>query len=70
MTYPETYVILLTEREGNLMEKEKKFDKRIFKKTGDELQAYLAFKKRGSAVRNKKGKGSYNRQKSKRVGID
>lgn len=50
------------------MEKEKKFDKRIFKKTGDELQAYLAFKKRGSVVRNKKGKGSYNRQKSKRMG--
>ena len=40
--------ILLTEREGNPMKKEKKFDKRIFKKTGDELQAYLAFKRRGS----------------------
>jgi hypothetical protein len=58
--------ILLTEREGNPMKKEKKFDKRIFKKTGDELQAYLAFKRRGSATKNKKGKGSYDRKKFKR----
>lgn len=66
MTYPETYDILLTEREENLMKKEKKFDKRIFKKTGDELQAYLAFKRRGSATKSKKGKGSYDRKKFKR----
>ena len=58
--------ILLTEREGNPMKKDKKFDKRIFKKTGDELQAYLAFKRRGSATKSKKGKGSYNRKKFKR----
>lgn len=38
-------------------------DKRIFKKTGEELQQYLAFKKRGSIVQNKKGKGSYKRKK-------
>ena len=66
MTYPERYDILLTEREGNLMKKEKKFDKRIFKKKGDELQAYLAFKRRGSATKSKKGKGSYDRKKFKR----
>jgi hypothetical protein len=66
LTYPERYDILLTEREGNPMKKEKKFDKRIFKKTGDELQAYLAFKRRGSATKSKKGKGSYDRKKFKR----
>lgn len=43
--------------------KKEKFDKRIFKKTGDELQAYLAFKHRGSRVEAKKGKGSYTRKK-------
>ena len=46
--------------------KDKNFDRRIFKKTGDELQEYLAFKRRGSRVENKKGKGSYNRQNFKR----
>jgi stalled ribosome alternative rescue factor ArfA len=37
-------------------------DKRVFKKEGQELQEYLAFKKRGGKVKNKKGKGSYNRK--------
>ena len=46
--------------------KDKNFDRRIFKKTGEELQQYLAFKRRGSRVENKKGKGSYNRQKFKK----
>lgn len=41
-------------------------DKRCFKKSGEELQQYLAFRKRGSKVNNKKGKGSYNRQKAKK----
>ena len=41
-------------------------DRRCFKKTGEELQQYLAFRKRGSKVANKKGKGSYNRHKFKR----
>lgn len=36
-------------------------DKRIFKKTPEELQLYLHFKKRGFKVENKKGKGSYKR---------
>ncbi len=43
--------------------KDKKLDKRIFKKEGDELQAYFHFKKRGGAPRIKKGKGStYSRK--------
>jgi hypothetical protein len=41
--------------------------KEMFKKTGDELQQYLQFRRRGSVVRNKKGKGSYDRNKGKRV---
>jgi stalled ribosome alternative rescue factor ArfA len=44
----------------------KKVDKRHLKKTGEELQQYLHFRKRGSVVENKKGKGSYNRQKFKK----
>jgi len=43
-----------------------KVDKCIYKKTGEELQQYLHFRKRGAVVKNKKGKGSYNRQKAKR----
>lgn len=41
-------------------------DKSVFKKTGEELQMYFYFKKRGFAVPNKKGKGSYNRNSFKR----
>lgn len=43
-----------------------KFDKRIFKKNGEELQQYLMFKRRGSRVENKKGKGSYKRRNKHR----
>lgn len=32
------------------------------KKTGEELQQYLHFRRRGSVVQSKKGKGSYNRK--------
>ena len=49
-----------------MKKKDKDFNRRIFKKTGDELQEYLAFKRRGSRVENKKGKGSYNRRKFKK----
>jgi hypothetical protein len=52
-----------------MSKKTKKVDKRMFKKTGEELQQYLHFRKRGSVVENKNGKGSYNRQKFKK-GID
>ena len=41
-------------------------DKRANKKTGEELQQYLAFRKRAYSVPQKKGKGSYNRQNWKK----
>lgn len=37
-------------------------DKRIFKKNSEELQEFLKFKHRGSQIKGKKGKGSYNRK--------
>lgn len=40
-------------------------NKRVNKKTGEELQAYLQFQRRGFKVPPKKGKGSYNRKKLK-----
>ena len=33
----------------------KKLDKRVMKKTGEELQQYLAFRRKGSVVPAKKG---------------
>ena len=36
--------------------KEKELDKRMFKKSPEELEQYLHFKKRGFAVDNKKAK--------------
>lgn len=41
----------------------KKIDKSMFKKEGEELQQYLAFRRRGSKVESGK---KYNRQKFKR----
>ena len=41
-------------------------DKRVNKKTGEELQQYLAFRRRGSKVESKKGRGSYNRRDFKK----
>ena len=46
--------------------KTKEINHRMFKKEGEELQQYLHFRKRGSVVNNKKGKGAYSRQKMKR----
>jgi len=43
------------------MEK-KKIDKRMFKKSPEELEQYMQFKRRGSRVESKKGKGSYTRK--------
>ncbi len=37
-------------------------DKSIFKKSKEELQEYLQFRRRGSKVKAKKGKGSYSRK--------
>lgn len=44
-------------------------NKSIFKKSNGELQEYLQFKRRGSVVKSKKGRGSYNRQNFKRGDI-
>jgi stalled ribosome alternative rescue factor ArfA len=49
------------------MKKETVIDKRMFKKSPEELKLYLHFKKRGFAIQNKKGKGSYSRHQ-KHVG--
>jgi stalled ribosome alternative rescue factor ArfA len=46
--------------------KKQAFDNRVNKKTGEELQAYLQFRRRGSKVPAKKGKGSYNRAEFKK----
>lgn len=43
-----------------------KFDKRMLKMNPEELQAYLAFKRKGSKVPAKKGKGSYDRKNFKK----
>ena len=37
--------------------------KRMFKKSAEELEEYIKFKRHGFAVRPKKGKGSYTRKK-------
>lgn len=37
-------------------------NKQMFKMSPDELQEFLAFKKRSFTVPNKKGKGSYKRK--------
>lgn len=51
--------------------KKEKIDNRIFKKEGEELQQYLAFRRKAGRVEAKKGKGSYKRnQKHKGKGVD
>ena len=45
----------------------KKKSREIWKKTGQDLQDYLLFRKRGSQLTNRK---QYNRQKVKREGKD
>jgi stalled ribosome alternative rescue factor ArfA len=42
--------------------KQKQIDKRMFKKNAEELEQYMLFKKRGSIVESKKGKGSFKRK--------
>lgn len=44
------------------MKTDNTLDRRIFKKSPEELQLYLYFKKRGFRIENKKGKGSYERK--------
>jgi stalled ribosome alternative rescue factor ArfA len=57
------YDIIKKNKRGRQMGKKKKkeINKQAFKMDGEELQQYLHFKKRGSVVENKKGKGSYKR---------
>ena len=45
-------------------------DKTIFKKGKDELREYLQFKRRGTKVKPKKGKGSYSRKDKHKDGFD
>lgn len=45
------------------MKKNKKIDRRVFKKDDEELQQWLNFRKRGSKVESGK---KYNRQKFKK----
>lgn len=40
-------------------------NKKVNKKTGEELQAYLMWRRRGAVVPAKRGKGSYKRSKMK-----
>jgi hypothetical protein len=52
------------EKELTTMAKKKKeLDRRVFKKEGEDLQQYLAFRRRGSKVESGK---KYNRQKFKK----
>lgn len=46
-----------------MKDEHKKVDRRVFKKRGEELQQWLAFRKRGGKVESGK---KYNRQKFKR----
>lgn len=48
------------------MKENKKINRQVFKKEGEELRQWQMFTRRGSKVEPKKGKGSYNRQKFKR----
>lgn len=50
--------------------KKNKFDKKIFKKSPDELEQYIHFKKRGFSIDNKKGKGSYTRKIKHKKGFE
>ena len=43
-----------------------KFDKRMLKKEGEELQQYLAFRRKAGRIPAKKGKGSYDRRDFKK----
>ena len=46
----------------SMKKQEQKLDKRMFKKSAEEVQQYQMFKRRGSVVENKKGKGSFKRK--------
>ena len=46
----------------SMKKQEQKLDKRMFKKSAEEVQQYQMFKRRGSVVENRKGKGSFKRK--------
>lgn len=50
--------------------KNKTFNKTFLKKNSKELQQYLMFKRRGSVVENKKGRGSYKRKQKHKNDCD
>ena len=74
MTKAFFYAIISTQQRKEVIKmskkKNKELDKRMFKKTPEELEQYLHFKKRGFAIDNKKGKGSYTRKIKHRKGFD
>lgn len=56
---PDVYMVTIRKVDFNM-------DKRVNKKNKEELQQYLMWRRRGSVVLAKKGKGAkYNRQKIK-----
>ena len=64
LTNRQIYAIIHSESEViQMAKKNKKIDRRVFKKTGEELQQWLIFTRRGSKVESDK---KYNRQKFKR----
>ena len=74
MTKAFFYGIISTQQRKEVIKmskkKNKELDKRMFKKTPEELEQYLHFKKRGFAIDNKKGKGSYSRKTKHKKGFD
>ena len=46
------------------------YDKRIFKKSPEELEEYLKIMRKHNVVRSKKGKGSYVRKKKHKAKED
>ena len=49
-----------------MSQKNEKFDKQMFKKSPEELELYLQFRRRGTRVESKKGKGAYSRKQKHR----
>ena len=45
-----------------MAKEKKKLDKSMFKMTPEELQQWLHFRKAGSKIENRRGKGSYKRK--------
>ena len=60
LTFYKKYVIIYIQKKKERFMK--KLDKRMFKKSSEELQEYMKFKRRGSRIENRKGKGSYTRK--------